>query len=261
MRNFKILIYRYFLRYGFDFRKFLNAFSHSGWYNKNYNEIIAQAGKSKTWKIVKNYPILNERDSSAGLLDGHYFNQDLYVAQHVFRRNPTKHIDIGSRIDGFVAHVASFRKIYVYDIRELGSSIMNIEFVKADLMVPVNISEKIDSISSLHAIEHFGLGRYGDPIDFYGYLKAIKNISDMLCSQGFFYFSVPIGDQRIEFNAHRIFSLDYIMEILDPYFELEEFSYIDDNGKFHGAVNLNDQIINKNFGCKYGTGIFILKRR
>ena len=44
--------------------------------------------------------------------------------------------------------------------------------------------EYCDSISSLHAIEHFGLGRYGDPIDYYGHIKAISNITKMLKKMG-----------------------------------------------------------------------------
>ena len=33
--------------------------------------------------------------------------------------NLKRHVDIGSRLDGFVAHVASFREIEVLDIRPL----------------------------------------------------------------------------------------------------------------------------------------------
>jgi len=40
---------------------------------------------------------------------GHYFHQDLLVAGKIFKNNPIKHVDIGSRMDGFIAHVASFR--------------------------------------------------------------------------------------------------------------------------------------------------------
>ncbi len=32
----------------------------------------------------------------------------------------------------------------------------------------------------------------------------------MLKKEGKFYFSVPIGEQRIEFNAHRVFSVKYL---------------------------------------------------
>ena len=76
----------------------------------------------------------------------------------------------------------------------------------------IGFSDSCDSISSLHALEHFGLGRYGDKIDPYGYMKGITNITKVLKSKGIFYFSVPMGKQRIEFNAHRIFNLRYLLK-------------------------------------------------
>jgi hypothetical protein len=47
---------------------------------------------------------------------GHeYFWQDLFVANRIYLKSPLKHTDVGSRVDGFVAHVASFRELDVYD--------------------------------------------------------------------------------------------------------------------------------------------------
>jgi len=135
-----------------------------------------------------------------------YFWQDLHVARKVRLANPEKHVDIGSRIDGFVAHVASFREIEVFDIRPITSEIPGICFRQADLMSPPeSIADYCDSLSCLHALEHFGLGRYGDPIDPYGYAAGLGNMAKMLRRGGLFYLSVPIGKERIEFNAHRIF--------------------------------------------------------
>ena len=70
--------------------------------------------------------------------------------------------------------MASFRKIKIIDIRTLDSSQHpNIEFVQLDLMASTEI-EPVDSVSCLHAIEHFGLGRYGDPIDVFGHIKRVQ---------------------------------------------------------------------------------------
>lgn len=127
--------------------------------------------------------------------------------------------------------------------------------------LPSDLIDYYDSISSLHAIEHFGLGRYGDPIDYFGHLRAISNIALMLKSGGRFYFSVPIGPQRIEFNAHRVFSIDYLIKILSQYFEITSFSYVDDRGDFFENVALENDNYKNNFGCKYGCGIFILIKK
>ncbi len=217
---------------------------------------------NKLWSFdAIDYPILIDWDDTAGVMSGHYFHQDLYVASEVYRANPERHVDIGSRIDGFVAHVASYREIEILDIRAVESDWTNIKFRQADLMDSGTITlEYTDSISSLHAIEHFGLGRYGDPIDLYGYLKAIENIYKMLKPGGTFYFSVPIGPQRIVFNAHRVFSLRHVLDIIDGKFNLVNFSYVDDQGNLHRDVKITEEALFSNFNCKYGCGIFTLKK-
>jgi hypothetical protein len=87
---------------------------------KEYGEIRRQAGVSwESFPFGKLYPCLQEKDQESGVLTEHYFYQDLYVSRKVFQNNPIRHVDIGSRIDGFVAHVASFREIEVLD--EAGS--------------------------------------------------------------------------------------------------------------------------------------------
>jgi hypothetical protein len=63
-----------------------------------------------------------------------------------------------------------------------------------------------DSLSCLHAIEHFGLGRYGDPINPIGYQRGIANMAELLQPGGTFYLSMPIGQERVEFNANWVFA-------------------------------------------------------
>ena len=208
------------------------------------------------------YPCLADRYSESGSAKGHYFHQDLLVAQKIFKNNPRKHVDIGSRIDGFVAHVASFREIEIFDVRELTSQIKNVIFHKADLMNDdFKFIDYCDSVSSLHAVEHFGLGRYGDPIEVNGHIKAVQNITKMLTRGGKFYFSVPMGPQRIEFNAQRVFSLEYLLELLSKDFEVVSFSFVDDEGLLHRDSKLEDDFIKTNFGCLYGCAIFELIKK
>ena len=257
-------IYRKLLFYGFDAQQFLKALKRNDkkWFYRDYEELKKQKGDDTTFEFSGMYPILTDRDDQAGTMKGHYFHQDLYVAQLIFSAKPEKHLDIGSRTDGFVAHVASFREIELIDIRPIESHLKNISFRQADLMVlPQELADYCDSISSLHAIEHFGLGRYGDPVDYYGYLKAIKNIAKILKKDGFFYFSVPIGQQRIEFNAHRIFSVGYLINILSEDFAIKSFSYVNDKGDFFENVELIEESVSLNFNCYYGCGIFTLQKK
>ena len=127
--------------------------------------------------------------------------------------------------------------------------------------LPEDLINNYDSVSSLHAIEHFGLGRYNDPIDYNGYLKAINNIHCILCQGGTFYFAVPIGPQRIEFNVHRVFSVKFLLTLLNTNFTIKEFSYIDDRGDFFENVPLEKDNIRNEFNCHFGCGIFILEKK
>lgn len=231
-------------------------------YANDLAELKKQQGSDTSFPFGKSKPILNERFEESGIMTGHYFHQDLLIARKIFLNKPVKHVDIGSRTDGFVAHVASYREIEVFDIREQASKVKNIIFKKADLtQLPEDMIGYCDSISSLHAIEHFGLGRYGDRVDYNGHLKAIANITKIVQPGGRFYFSTPIGPQRIEFNAHRVFSVQYLLDLLQKDYTIENFSYVGDDGNLYESVPLTPQSIATNFGCTYGCGIFELIKK
>lgn len=135
-------------------------------------EGIVAPGKTVTISLPNHEPTpcYSDRTDDAGSLSLHYFFQDLFVAQRIFKNAPLRHVDIGSRIDGFVAHLASFRSVEVFDIRPLEVNIPNVTFKQLDIMNRTCINENsIPPVSCLHALEHFGLGRYGDSINFNGF--------------------------------------------------------------------------------------------
>ena len=212
--------------------------------------------------LVSLYPCLGERFTDSGSAAGHYFHQDLLVARRVYQNHPSHHVDVGSRMDGLVAHVASFREIEVIDIRPQRNPIPNVTFRQADMMAPLHESlhKCCDSLSSLHAIEHFGLGRYSDPVRYDGHLLGLNNMYRLLKSGGKFYLSAPIGPQRIEFNAHRVFTVDYLLECFADKYQVDGFSFVDDRGSLHENVALSADEVRRNFGCRFGCGIFELTK-
>ena len=226
--------------------------------------LFARASRSKDngFPITRLFPILGEHVQSAGVASGQYFHQDLYVAQRIFELAPKRHVDIGSRVDGFVAHVAVFRAIEVIDVRPLSTAAKNISFLQADLQDAdaVRLIGRSDSVSCLHALEHFGLGRYGDPIDVDGHVHGIRNLAALVEPAGRLYVSVPIGSQRVEFNAHRVFAASTIPALLESEFKLELFSFVDDKGELHTDVPFADDDAANSFGCHYGCGIYELVR-
>ena len=245
--------------FGIDPRQTIRSMRGLPHYFRNLQLLKKQKGvAAKEFPFGKLYPCLGDRFSDSGSSKGHYFHQDLLVARRIYHNNPSTHVDVGSRIDGFVAHVASFRPIEVIDIRPLSSKIPNVKFTQADLMEDIrsDLVQYCDSLSCLHAIEHFGLGRYGDPVNYDGYLSGLNNLYHILKKGGKLYFSVPIGPQRIEFDAHRVFSLSYLLELFDGKYKIDHFSFVDDQGDLHESVSMTEANKQNSFGCVYGCGIF-----
>jgi Caenorhabditis protein of unknown function, DUF268 len=202
-------------------------------------------------------PCLYDWYDEGGATRDEYFWQDLHVARKIHLANPLKHVDIGSRIDGFVAHVASFREIEVSDIRPVTSQIPGVWFRQADMMNPAeSVAEYCDSLSCLHALEHFGLGRYGDPIDPHGYAKGLSNMSRTLRVGGLFYLSVPIGMERVEFNAHRIFDPRSLVQLAaENGLLLTEFAWIGPSRTLIQSSRM-EQDMDELSKLRYALGIF-----
>lgn len=202
-------------------------------------------------------PCLYDWHEEGGATKNEYFWQDLHVARKIYIANPEKHVDIGSRIDGFVAHVASYREIEVFDIRPVTSLIPGVIFRQADLMnPPVSLAEYCDSLSCLHALEHFGLGRYGDPIDPHGFAAGLGNMARILRPGGLFYLSVPIGKERVEFNAHRIFDpISLVQLAVANGLLLREFAWIDSSRSLVQSDN-PEQDMEELGELRYTLGIF-----
>ncbi len=205
-------------------------------------------------------PMLEERSTSSGSL-GAYFHQDLLIANWIYHDRPHRHVDVGSRIDGFVGHLAVFREVEVLDIRPQPREIPNILFRQLDLMatLPAEWIRCTDSLSCLHTIEHFGLGRYGDSIDPAGHLIGLDQLKRMVAPGGLFYLSTPIGPQRVEFNAHRIFAAETVVGWFREGWEIERFAYLDDAETLHTDVDLTTADITSHFGCR--TGLALLAAR
>jgi SAM-dependent methyltransferase len=177
-------------------------------------------------------PMLYDRFDTAGDARGHYFFQDLWAARKIYQRRPQRHVDIGSRIDGFIAHLLVFMPVEIIDVRALPSTMPELSFRQDDATRLAQFADNsLDSISSLHAAEHFGLGRYGDPIAPRAHLDFIASLVRVLKPGGRLYFGIPVGRERLEFNAHRVLSPASVLKAFAG-LELVSFAGVGDDGKF-----------------------------
>lgn len=241
-------------------------------YKSDKNNYIEACGEKKVNKFLydeKNeYPVLSDYRDSAGSIDDHYFFMDIMMAKEVIRKRPKKHFDIGSRIDGFISHLlANDIDITVIDIRALaqvapGCGVRALNFIQSDATNLENIpDDSVESLSALHSIEHFGLGRYGDTIDPEAYIKAIRSMIRVLKPDGgCLYFAVPVGkEEKLCFNAHRIFSPTTILDLFKD-LELEKM-YLLHNMKFYEYSS--DELMEGQYLDvigEYDCGLFILKK-
>ena len=257
--------YRALVLWGIDPRKAVAAAKGMPSYRRERIEFRRQGMKSRyglEFSMGLPAPFLTDRFEQAGQASGHYFHQDLLVAREIFRRKPVRHIDVGSSIYGFVSHVATFREIEVLDVRPIDQPVEGIHFVQHDIMTSNADWEGVcDSASCLHALEHFGLGRYGDPIDYDGWRRGLVGLTRLLTSGGTLYLSVPTGQsQRIDFNAQRIFSLPFLREVLSEDFRIERLAFVDDEGFLTPDCEAYSREADESYNADYGCSIWILTK-
>lgn len=223
-----------------DIRSFVKSLRAAPQYLRDRREYL-QKEDTDAWP-VKIYPILLDRDEPSATL-GEYFWQDLFVAKEIIKHDPDRHIDVGSRVDGFIGHLACVRRVEVFDIRPLSVTIPGVDFIQWDMTNPnpayVGVA---DCVSCLHTLEHIGLGRYGDTIDPDGWRLALSALGQLLKPGGRLWVSVPVGHQRVEFNAHRVFHPATIVDAArDRMLSLDRVIRVTEQGA-REAYTLEDEI-------------------
>ena len=174
------------------------------------------------------YPILNER-TSAVEFDPHYVYHVAWAARILARTRPSHHVDFGS-LSHFVTVCSAFMPITHYDYRTPEFNVDGLENDNADLTALPMGDGVFASVSCMHVIEHIGLGRYGDMVDPDGDRKAIQELQRVIAPGGQLLFVVPVGKERVMFNAHRVYGYDTIVDAFNE-MELKEFSLISMRGK------------------------------
>lgn len=223
-------------------------------------EIYKKLNTRRNFDIQEEYmwPIIGEKYGKNGSM-GNYFWQDLWAARKIIKSGVHEHCDIGSRVDGFIAHLlAADIRVKVIDIRPFPAEIDNLYAIVDDAtMLNQFEDDSVLSMSALCSLEHFGLGRYGDPIDPEACFDCFNNIQKKLKKGGRLYLSLPVGKERVEFNAHRIFYAKTVMECFST-LQLKEFSCAAE-GKIEYNVDLH-KYDNDLHNGEYRYGLFYFEK-
>ena len=217
-----------------------------------------------SWRRYKNLPgaePLRFRDSYPCLFDAtditpydpHYLYQAVWAMGRIARSGAKKHVDVGSDVK-FVGLLATHLSVTFVDFRPLGAKLPLLTSVAGTILALPFADRSIDSLSCLHVAEHVGLGRYGDPLDPSGTRRACVELARVLAPRGNLFFSVPVGQPRVCFNAHRIHSPRQILEYFNS-LDLVEFSAVDDRGEL-----LIDARLEQVDSAMYSCGLFRFRR-
>ena len=248
--------YNHFRLFFFDPRAVMNAWRGVPYYFANavrYRRMNRDA--AFRIRLADLYCMSQDRFGDAGTARGHYFFQDLWAARRLFGQGVRQHVDVGSRVDGFVAHALAFCQVTYVDLRPLPSQVEGLEFRRGSLMRLPFADDSVASLSCLHVLEHVGLGRYGDPVDPDGYVRAAKELVRVLAPGGTLLLGTPLGRQRLCFDAHRIFDPQTVLDAFAP-LKLAEFALVDDAGL---ALQPNASLEQAR-RCRYGCGLFALTK-
>jgi hypothetical protein len=221
---------------------------YSDW--RRFRQIGGQA------KVFDFYPCLFDNRAKSSI-DAHYFYQAAWAFRKIAASRPTRHVDVGSDVN-YVGMLTAILPVTFVDIRPLELSIPNYEGLKGSVLALPFLDDSVESLSCLHVIEHIGLGRYGDPLDPLGSVKAAKEIVRVLHTGGKAYVSAPIGKSRVQFNGQRIFAVE---EVLDMFagLKLAELSIVDPSGRFIQTATADPSLIDDaNTGADCCLGMFEL---
>lgn len=219
-------------------------------YIQQWNQLRTE-GKVKL-SPADSYPCLTDWVRSTPF-DAHYFFQSAWLARRLAASVPVRHMDIGSDVR-MVGVLSAFVPFDFMDFRPLQVSLDGLTCHAGNLTALELADESIDSLSCLHVVEHVGLGRYGDPLNAEGSRRALSELQRVLAKGGRLYLSVPVGRERICFNAHRVFDPASIVAGL-PALKLIDFSVVDDAGRFLEHCDLRSCI-----DLDYGCGMFFFEK-
>ena len=216
-----------------------------------FRKLKRNTNRDLSLKLLDFYPVLNEATAKTSF-DRHYVFHTSWAARKVKQINPEVHIDISSSLY-FCGILSAFQSVEFYDYRPADLNLDNLVSKRVDIHNLPFPSNSVKSLSCMHVVEHIGLGRYGDKLDFDGDLRAIDELKRVVATKGNLIFVVPIGIQRICFNAHRVYNHDTILTFFCE-FKLKEFQLIETD-MFGGTIipNPSKTILNRQ---TYACGLY-----
>jgi len=220
-------------------------------YLVNWARYSSLAGAERP-RIADALPKLHDRTRSLAV-DPHYFYANGWAMRGIVQRSPKHHVDVGSQ-SMFANLLGAVVPVTFLEYRPLELKVEGVTNRQGDLLDLPFPDGSLESVSCLHVAEHLGLGRYGDDLNPEGTRRACSQLARVLAKGGLLYFAVPVGVERVCFNAHRVLAPETVMKYFAD-LELKELSGVDDNGRF--LRHVSPQTLADN---DYACGMFLFQK-
>ncbi|HEY6457795.1 MAG TPA: DUF268 domain-containing protein [Steroidobacteraceae bacterium] len=219
-----------------------------------------QCGATKERFLLTNetlWPILNE-DTDQTSFDRHYTYHPAWACRVLRRTSPPVHYDFSSTLN-FIAMASAWVPITFCDYRPAQLQLEGLCTRREDLTHLSFPDNSLGSVSCMHVLEHVGLGRYGDVLDYDGDLKAVAELIRVVRGGGNLLIVLPLGrTARVQFNAHRIYTWAGVLEMFQEQFDLVESALIPEQPNLGLVYSPDETLLNaQNYAC----GCFWFKKR
>jgi hypothetical protein len=202
------------------------------------------------------FPCLDD-DVGVHPIEPHYLYHPAWAIRKLREFGIEQIYDFGSTLN-FATMASAVSKVVLHDFRPPQIFLSDLECRSCDLLSLEYETDSLPAVSCMHTVEHIGLGRYGDALNPAGDRIAAAELVRVLKPGGLMLFVVPVGQPRLQFNAHRIYSFEQVQTLMQP-LELVEYSLIPDDAAQVGMVdNPAPAVVD---GQRHGCGCFVYRKR
>lgn len=224
-------------------------------------KFVQNYSKSGSAQLVV-WPCEGDADDDPVLVYDRHFEY-AYVIEVIrrYRLDGLTILDIGSAGSVLPTVLAAMgNKVICLDMRNWPVEYKGVEILRGEVSTADIPEGSCDVITCVSALEHFGLGRYGDRHDVDGDFKGLARIRTWLKTEGVLILTLPYGRPTVAYPAHRVYDESRLARLTEGLTVLDRRFYgpIDDIRVFRPCSERDTHTVDPS--SAYGIVCCVLQR-